>query len=69
MPAPADTEPRLIVFSGAGLSAESGLATFRGAHGLWEDMPLAAMGQAQKNGQAVGMSEGFECGGEFFNIH
>ncbi|MCE0498860.1 MAG: hypothetical protein LV481_13040 [Methylacidiphilales bacterium] len=32
--------PQLIVFSGAGLSAESGLATFRGAHGLWEDMPL-----------------------------
>jgi NAD-dependent deacetylase len=33
-------KPQLIVFSGAGLSAESGLATFRGAHGLWEDMPL-----------------------------
>jgi NAD-dependent deacetylase len=31
---------QLIVFSGAGLSAESGLETFRGAHGLWEDMPL-----------------------------
>lgn len=26
----------IIVFSGAGLSAESGLATFRDAHGLWE---------------------------------
>ncbi|HTR18207.1 MAG TPA: Sir2 family NAD-dependent protein deacetylase [Acetobacteraceae bacterium] len=26
---------RLIVFSGAGLSAESGLATFRGSDGLW----------------------------------
>lgn len=26
---------RLIVFSGAGLSAESGLSTFRGAGGLW----------------------------------
>ena len=40
MPEPSDAEPKLIVFSGAGLSAESGLATFRGAHGLWEDMPL-----------------------------
>ena len=27
--------PQLIVFSGAGLSAESGLPTFRGASGLW----------------------------------
>jgi len=31
---------QLIVFSGAGLSAESGLATFRGANGLWEGVPL-----------------------------
>ena len=26
---------KLIVFSGAGLSAESGLATFRAEDGLW----------------------------------
>jgi NAD-dependent deacetylase len=32
--------PRLIVFSGAGLSAESGLPTFRGDSGLWEDVPI-----------------------------
>lgn len=30
------TEPRLFVFTGAGLSAESGLATFRSAGGLWQ---------------------------------
>jgi NAD-dependent deacetylase len=30
----------LIVFSGAGLSAESGLATFRGASGLWEGISI-----------------------------
>jgi len=29
-----------IVFSGAGLSAESGLPTFRGADGLWEGIPI-----------------------------
>jgi len=34
------TPPQLIVFSGAGLSAESGLSTFRGASGLWENVPL-----------------------------
>ena len=28
--------PQLIVLSGAGLSAESGLRTFRGGNGLWE---------------------------------
>ncbi len=27
---------RLVVFSGAGMSAESGIATFRGSDGLWE---------------------------------
>jgi NAD-dependent deacetylase len=32
--------PRLIVFSGAGLSAESGLPTFRGPNGLWEGIPI-----------------------------
>ena len=30
----------MIVFSGAGLSAESGLATFRGASGLWEGISI-----------------------------
>lgn len=30
------THPGLIVLSGAGLSAESGVATFRGSDGLWE---------------------------------
>ncbi|UTW63468.1 NAD-dependent deacylase [bacterium SCSIO 12741] len=29
-------KPRLIVFSGAGMSAESGIATFRDNGGLWE---------------------------------
>lgn len=33
--------PRLVVFSGAGLSAESGLPTFRGDRGLWEGVPIA----------------------------
>ncbi|MCW5558695.1 MAG: NAD-dependent deacylase [Verrucomicrobiae bacterium] len=31
-----ETRPPLVVLSGAGLSAESGVATFRGAGGLWE---------------------------------
>ncbi len=31
---------QLIIFSGAGLSAESGLSTFRGTSGLWENVPL-----------------------------
>ncbi len=32
----ADRPPRILVFSGAGLSAESGIQTFRGTDGLWE---------------------------------
>ncbi len=31
---------RLVVFSGAGVSAESGLRTFRDSGGLWEEFPL-----------------------------
>jgi len=34
------SEPHLIVFSGAGLSAESGLSTFRGPSGLWEGFSI-----------------------------
>jgi len=33
---PIDATTRLVVLTGAGVSAESGLATFRGAGGLWE---------------------------------
>lgn len=31
------TKPKLVVLSGAGMSAESGIPTFRGADGLWEN--------------------------------
>ncbi|MEY3397808.1 MAG: hypothetical protein RL220_402, partial [Bacteroidota bacterium] len=30
------SRPRIAVLTGAGMSAESGIATFRGAGGLWE---------------------------------
>lgn len=32
-----DFHPRLVVLTGAGMSAESGIPTFRGANGLWEN--------------------------------
>ncbi|ADE55457.1 Silent information regulator protein Sir2 [Coraliomargarita akajimensis DSM 45221] len=34
---------KVVVFSGAGMSAESGLQTFRGAGGLWEGHPVEAV--------------------------
>lgn len=34
------TKPRLVVFSGAGMSAESGIRTFRDTGGLWEDYSI-----------------------------
>ncbi len=34
------TKKRLVVFSGAGVSAESGLRTFRDSDGLWEEYRL-----------------------------
>lgn len=32
---------KIVVLTGAGMSAESGLSTFRGADGLWENHPVA----------------------------
>jgi NAD-dependent deacetylase len=37
---PIDEQTRVLVLTGAGISAESGLATFRGAGGLWEGHPV-----------------------------
>jgi NAD-dependent deacetylase len=33
-------KPSIVVLTGAGVSADSGLATFRGAGGLWEGQPV-----------------------------
>ena len=30
-------KPKIVVFTGAGISAESGLKTFRDSGGLWEE--------------------------------
>jgi len=35
-----DDNTRLLVLTGAGVSAESGIRTFRGMGGLWEDEPV-----------------------------
>lgn len=37
----------VVVLSGAGISAESGLATFRGAGGLWEGVPVAQVATSE----------------------
>jgi NAD-dependent deacetylase len=37
---PITEDARLLVLTGAGVSAESGLATFRGTDGLWENEPV-----------------------------
>lgn len=54
-------EPRLIVFSGAGLSAESGLATFRGASGLWEGVSIRKVCHIET------WEENFEAVHEFYD--
>lgn len=38
-----DPNARLLVLTGAGVSAESGLATFRGTGGLWEGWPVESV--------------------------
>ncbi len=37
---PIDERTRVLVLTGAGISAESGLATFRGGGGLWDGHPV-----------------------------
>lgn len=32
---------KIVVLTGAGMSVESGLSTFRDADGLWENYPVA----------------------------
>lgn len=34
------SKPKLVISSGAGISAESGISTFRDAGGLWENYPV-----------------------------
>ncbi|WP_429482133.1 SIR2 family NAD-dependent protein deacylase [Paraburkholderia youngii] len=49
-------KPRLYVFSGAGLSAESGLHTFREAGGIWDQYAAGKVGSYRtwaKNREAV----------------
>lgn len=49
-------KPHLVVLTGAGISAESGLGTFRGAEGLWEGfdiMEVASIEGWHKNPQKV----------------
>jgi NAD-dependent deacetylase len=48
---PIDEQTRILVLTGAGISAESGLATFRGAGGLWDGHPV----------EQVASPEGFEA--------
>ena len=31
---------KIVVLTGAGMSAESGISTFRGANGLWDEYPV-----------------------------
>ncbi|OJH38927.1 SIR2 family NAD-dependent protein deacylase [Cystobacter ferrugineus] len=45
-----DDDTRLLVLTGAGVSAESGIPTFRGADGLWMNHPI----------EEVATPEGFE---------
>ena len=49
-------KPRLVISSGAGISAESGISTFRDAGGLWENYPVMDVASAtgfRKNPELV----------------
>lgn len=41
------TKPKLVISTGAGISAESGIKTFRDADGLWENYPVMEVCSAE----------------------
>lgn len=41
------SKPKLVISSGAGISAESGISTFRDAGGLWENYPVMEVCSAE----------------------
>jgi len=41
----------IVILTGAGISAESGLATFCGADGLWEGPPLRGFRNGDPDGR------------------
>lgn len=41
------SKPKLVVSTGAGISAESGISTFRDAGGLWENYPVMQVASAE----------------------
>ena len=38
-----EEKKKLVVLSGSGISAESGISTFRGGNGLWDNEPVEAV--------------------------
>ncbi|MFA0438899.1 SIR2 family NAD-dependent protein deacylase [Vibrio sp. 10N.286.49.B1] len=42
-----ETKKRIVVFTGAGISAESGLSTFRDSDGLWSQYPIEMLATKQ----------------------
>ena len=48
---------KIVVLTGAGMSVESGLSTFRDADGLWENYPVSR----------VATHEGWEADPEYVN--
>ncbi len=47
MALPMDGETKVLVLTGAGVSAESGVPTFRGLNGLWEGNPVEEVASPQ----------------------
>ena len=41
-------KPRVVVLTGAGISAESGIRTFRAADGLWEEHRVGGCGDTRR---------------------
>ncbi len=57
----ADSRKHIVVFSGAGISAESGLSTFRDTNGLWKQL------DAQKLASVEGFKEDPQAVLDFYN--
>ena len=50
----------ILFFTGAGISAESGIATFRGENGLWNKLKPEELASFDRNGVDINVAAGIQ---------
>ena len=65
-------KPKIVVFTGAGISAESGIKTFRDNNGLWENHQVSEVATPEawnKNPALVLLENGRDLEGKYLHYY